>query len=146
MPTAGKFVGAVTFAVLALWSSWLALPLFPDGRDPSWFYEVNGIAGLWVGWAFVGARAGRGYSAATGIGLTGSAMVLVMAMFFHASEEMLERALDRRYDGASEALVSIFEIGIEMTTWLATPLTGVALFCGGIVAAFLTEFVGQRLP
>ena len=57
---------------------------------------------------------------------------------------MIERSLDKRYDGPVEAVVSIFEIGIEMGGWLATPTVIGVLAIGGIFAALFVDAIGRR--
>jgi len=129
---------------MAMWVTSLALPHIPEGKTPPYFWEANIGAALWVGWMFLGSRVGRGYRAAVGFGLTAGVMVMVVALFVHSSEEMLRRALSKRYDGAMEALVSIFQIGMDMAVMLASPTTVAALLAGGVAAAFVTEWVGVR--
>lgn len=146
MPTAGKLTGAVLLAALGLWVTVLCLPNIPEGKTPPFFFPVNIIAGIWIGWVFLGSRVGAGFVAAFSFGLTAAALMLVVALFFHAGEEMLDRALAKRYGGAMEAVVSTFEIMIDMAVMIYSPKVAAALFGGGIAVAYITEFVGRRLP
>jgi hypothetical protein len=146
MPTAGRLVGAILFAPLFWYVSTLILPLFLEGTEPPWYAELNALIGLLMGWIVAGSRAGDGYRAAIGYGVTTVFAVAFWSLFSHSFIEMIERSLDKRYKGPVEAVISIFELAIEQAQILAVPHVLWTAFIGGIIAALLTEYVGQRYP
>lgn len=144
MPTAGRLVAAVLFAVLGFLISELVKPLFPEGSDLGRLSEINAVVGLFVGWTVAGSRAGGGWRAAVGHGLTGAAALLFWAMFLHATTEMIRRSIRSQYDGPVEAVVGIFELMIGYAQIIGTLGVIGALIAGGIAAGLLTEAAARR--
>ena len=54
MPTTGRLVGAICFAALGLYLGYLAQPFFEEGRIPTYWWPLCGLAGAWSGWVVVG--------------------------------------------------------------------------------------------
>lgn len=146
MPTAGKLVAAILFGVLAYYVTTLTVPLFPEGTQPRFLFVINIGAGVLMGWIVAGSRAGTGYSAALGYGITTGAVIAFWSLFGNSCLEMLERSLNNRYDGPVEAVVSIFELSIELGWLMATQSVVVVLLIGSIIAGLITDFIGQRFP
>ncbi|RYG91886.1 TrgA family protein [Loktanella sp. IMCC34160] len=144
MPTMGKLVAAVLFGALAWYVSQLCIPIFPEGTMPTFWTGINTGFGILMGWVVAGKRAGMGLNAALSYGVTTAAAIIFWALFGNSAVEMVERSLDKRYDGPVEAVVSIFEIGVETGQMLATAEVLGALFIGSIIAALIVEFVGKR--
>lgn len=144
MPTAAKLVAALLLAGLAWIGSEMYRPLMPPDTNFGWFNEVNLVLGLLCGWFVLGSRAGHGYPESIGAGLTGLGALLFWALFVQSFNEMLKRALEKRYDGPVEGLVSIFEIGIDFGQYLLDgPLIGV-LVGGSIVIGLIAEWASRR--
>jgi len=144
LPDGARLVGAILLALLAFVLSQMVKPLMPEDTNFGWFDYVNVVLGLAVGWRWVGARAGRGWTAAINIGLTGAFVLIFWALFVQAANEMVRLAMKNRYDGAFEALIAIFEIGTEWFLVIATvPVLAVAA-AGGILTGMLAE-VGWRI-
>ena len=144
MPTFGRLTAAILFAPLCWYVSLLAVPLFSEGKMPAMWAEINTVIGLWMGWVVAGKRAGDGYNAAISYGLTTLVAIIFWSLFSHSFIEMIDRSLNKRYDGPAEAVVSIFELGAEIGQFLATPLVLGTLLIGSLVAALVTEFIGSR--
>lgn len=144
MPTAARLVGAVCFAGLAFLVSGMIIPLLPDGDRSIMLGIINTGVGLFCGWKVMGPRAGYGFRGAIGGGLTTTAAMVIVALFIHSTIEMVHLSLRKAYDGATEAVVGIFEIGIEYAKLIATPEIIGTLLVGGILAAVVTNAADAR--
>lgn len=144
MPTSGKLVAAVLFGALAYYVSMISWPLFEEGTDPPYWMILNAAFGVLMGWIVAGSRAGTGVTAAIGYGVTTVAATAFWSLFAHSFLQMLEKSLARHYDGAMEAVVNTFELGMKMAKTVGSgEVIGVALI-GGIIAGLITDWVGQR--
>ena len=146
MPTAGWLAGAITFGALALYLSELLRPVFEEEGLTLTFTLANGVIGILVGWVIAGSRAGRGYPAAIGYGITAGVALVFWIAFVWSFLEMLERSLAKRYRGALEAVTDIFQLSMDSVVEGATPQVLVTLAVGALIAALETDFVGQCLP
>lgn len=144
MPTTGKGVAAILMAILAWYASEMFRPLMPEGTNFGWFNEVNVALGLLAGWIVVGSRLNYGYGNAISAGLTGVAALVFWALFLQSMNEMLRLALDKRYDGPVEGLVSVFKIAIDyLFTMGHMPLIGL-LVGGGVAIGLVSEWAARR--
>jgi hypothetical protein len=139
MPTAAKAIAALCLAVLGYFASELVKTLLPEITNFGNFSLVNAVLGALVGWIVVGSRAGRGTKDAIANGLTGVAALLFWALFLHASYEMFQLSLKRRFDGPVEAFAAIFEITIEYGTILINPMMVTVLVLGAFITGYLSE-------
>ena len=144
MPTTGKGVAAVLMAILAWIGSEMYRPLMPEGTDFGWFNFVNVGLGILSGWFVIGTRLNRSYTDAIGAGLTGVAALVFWALMIQSLNEMLRLALERRYKGPVEALVSVFELALDYAVKLIHQPLLVLLIGGGIVIGLICEFVARR--
>lgn len=144
MPTASRLVAAACLALLAFVLSRQVMPLMPDGLDFGYFIPVNMAIAIIVGWKIMGGRAGRGAMAGLYNGLTGIAALIFWALFVHACYEMVDRAMQNRFDDPVEALLSIFEIGAEYGAVLLTPTIVLTAVIGGALAGLATEFAARH--
>ena len=105
---------------------------------------MNVVLGLAVGWVFVGRRAGRGWTSAFNVGLTGGFVLVFWGLFIQSCNEMVRLAMRNRFDGAGEALTAIFEIGTEWLILMSTvPIWGTVVV-GGVITGFVTEFAWRN--
>ena len=81
MPTAARLTAAICIAALGLVFAFLTIPFFPESRPPGFWFPLNGIVGLLVGWTVMGSRAGRGMTAGIGNGITGAVALLFWVLF-----------------------------------------------------------------
>jgi hypothetical protein len=145
MPTAGRLVGAITFALLGAYLAYLTAPLFKEGRIPSYWWPLTIGAGLWAGWVVVGARVGRGYRAAMGNGITGIAAQIFWILFVLSAVDMIKKSLRKSYDNPLEAVVNVFELGAEHAVVLGTKEVIVFAIAAAIVSAVLAEYFSRRI-
>ncbi|SDD80899.1 TrgA family protein [Ruegeria marina] len=144
MPTAARLVAAICLAVLALVVSQQVKPLMPEGTDFGYFDFVNMGLGLLCGWFVMGTRAGRGISAGITNGLTGMAALVFWALFVQGSYEMFRLAMRNRYDGPFEAVLAIFEKGVEFGAVLLAPNIIWTLLAGAVICGLMTEVAWRR--
>lgn len=137
--TATRVVAAILLAVTGWIVSQLVRPLMPEGTAFGMFDYVNTALGLAVGWVVIGRRMGRGLSNAIGIGITGAIALLFWAVFLQSAREMFALANKRRYDGPMEAIIGLFQVGIDYIVVIATPAVLGTLLLGGIITAVLAE-------
>jgi len=144
MPTFGRLCAAVLFGALMWHVSQLARPLFPFGDIPWRWWEINVAIGVIIGWTVCGSRLGGGIWPAISAGITSIVALGFWVLFAHAFVDMLDRALNKRYDGPMEAVVSVFALMLDHARILADPVL-LGYFAGGIViAALLAGLVARR--
>lgn len=144
MPTAGKLIGAITFAAIAYFVSDLIKPLLPEGTQSGLLSPVNALFGLMMGWRIMGRGAGRGYVSAMGFGLTTLVAVVFWSLLLWAGYEMIKRATRLYYDGPVEALQEMAKLMAEYARLAATPEVIGAALVGAVLGGFLTEFFARR--
>jgi hypothetical protein len=147
MPTAARLVAAIALAALGWFASELIKPLIEaqTGRTEfGAFSAINLVIGAVCGWIVIGKRAGRGYSAAIGNGITGTAALVFWGLFVQAVAEMVRLSLARRYDGPIEAIAAVFELIVDYGAYLLETQVLVALFAGAIVAGVSSEYAARR--
>ncbi|MBK1634432.1 TrgA family protein [Rhodovulum adriaticum] len=144
MPTAAKLVAAIAFGLVAWLVSWALVPVFPEKADLGYFFHVNTVAGVLCGWLIMGRLAGEGPVIAVTSGIRTAVVMAFYALLAHASWEMLQRALDKRYDGVMEALVGVISLFGEFGLMLVTaPLAMLLLIGGGVLSAQVTELAAR---
>ena len=146
MPTAGRLSAAICFALLGVGFAYLATPFFSEARAPWFWYPLNGVVGIIVGWKVVGSRVGRGMAAGLGNGITGTVALLFWVLFFMSFAEMIRKSMRKAYDDPLEAVVGVFEIMGEYVIQFADVQLGIFLAVGSLVVGFIVEFIGSRLP
>lgn len=146
MPTAARLVASILFAALAWYVSEMVKELLPPEENPGRLSEINAVVGLILGWRVGGNKAGDTYTNAISYGLTTGAAVVFCCLFINASIEMLDRAFRKSYDGATEAVVGVFEIMIEYTAFLKDANVILTAVVGSIFAGLITEWFGRRFP
>lgn len=146
MPTAGRLAGAVIFGLFGWYLAGITIPFFPESNAPSYWLPAAAAISLFVGWKIVGGRAGRGYSPATGIGLTAGFAMGFCLIFLVAFNQMISNAMRLRYDGPMDAVVAVFELMLEFARYFYDLQLIVTLFLGGVLCAWGVEYFGKRYP
>ncbi|PIE13946.1 MAG: tellurium resistance protein [Rhodobacterales bacterium] len=144
MPTAARLVSAVLLAALAWVVSDMIRAVAPPDTQFGKFNFVNLGLGLLVGWMVIGSRVGHSYTDGISAGLTGVAALVFWGLFTQGANEMVRLAMDNRYGGPLEAVMAVFEIGVEFALYLWHMPIVVALVGGGVVIGGVAEFVGRR--
>ena len=146
MPTAGRLAGAISFLILGLALAFIAMPLFEEGKMPSWWFPLAGAAGLWTGWVVVGTRTGNGWAAGIGNGITGVVALVFWIMFLFSFFEMIKKSMRNSYDGPMDAVMNVFELMYKNAIQLFNIEMGIAMVVGGLLAGLFSEFFGKRFP
>lgn len=146
MPTAPKLVAALWYALVAWFAAQLVTQYLPEGSQVGQFALISAAFGFLVGWTFSGARAGDTMRAALGYGITSAAILALYCVFYFSFEEMLHRAVKKRYDGPMHAVVSHFDLMRENALFLIKPDVFLTLIVGGLFGGWLTEKVGRKWP
>ena len=144
MPTAAKLIAAAFFGALAWFASDLVKPLLPEGTQTGWFNETMAAVGLFSGWIMAGKRAGDGWWASFGYGLTSSVLIVFWGVLIFAGYEMLDLSLKSRFGGPMQAIKAMIGIGIDYAMLIATPSIIGTLVVGGLFGGWLAEWVARR--
>jgi len=115
-----------------------------EGKSYGYFSVVNMVLGVVCGWIIMGKRAGRGWTAGINNGLTGVASLVFWGLFVQGAYEMVQQAMRNRFGGPFEAVLAIFELGVEFAKQLWAPEILLTLIIGAVVAGLLTEFAARR--
>lgn len=146
MPTAPKLAAFLWYALVAWFTAQLVIPYLPSGSQVGQLTLISAAFGALVGWTFAGGRAGDSMRAAYGYGLTAIFLVVLYCVFYFSFEEMLHRALRRRYDGAMHALTSCVELMGQNFLLLFKWDILIVLVFGGLFGGWIVEKVGRKWP
>ncbi|WP_197919419.1 TrgA family protein [Thiosulfatihalobacter marinus] len=144
MPTANNLVAALCLAFLGAILAELVKPQMPEGYDFGYFTLVSAALGLVVGWKVMGPRAGKGGVMAINNGVTGVLALVIVGLLVFGANEMLARALKRRYDEPIEAIQQIVELAVEFSLYLMDAKVIGVLVIGAVVSGALTEAAYRR--
>ncbi|SDX98285.1 TrgA family protein [Citreimonas salinaria] len=144
MPTGARLVAALGMAILGFVVSGQVIMLYSEGTNFGWFTVVNVALGLAVGWMTIGPRAGQGVAVGLTNGITGTVVLLFCALFVQAVNEMVSRAMSRRYGDPLEAVVAVLEIGMDLFLRIATLEILITLGVGGVIVGLLAEVAARR--
>lgn len=144
MPTMAKAAAAVCLAGVAWATSHAVFPLMPERTEMGRFAEINAAIGLACGWVVLGRRAGQGYAAALGFGLTAGVALVFWGLLAHSTAIMIERSLALRYDGPVEAITAVFGMMADFGRLLLAPQVLGILLGGVFLSGLVTEWVARR--
>lgn len=144
MPTAARFIAAIIFAGLAYYVTNLAKPLFPEGTQLGLFTPWSMAISFLCGWKVVGRLIGRGWTNSINTGLYGVGVSVFFVTLFFSINEMVKRSRDFRYDGPMEAIIGIFEIGLEYGVYLLDTKILIALVVTGIISGPICEAAERK--
>lgn len=144
MPTAAKAIAALCLAALGYLSSELVKTLIPEFTNFGRFSQYNAAIGAVIGWIVVGKRAGRGTRDAIANGLTGVGAMIFWALVLHASYEMFNLSMKRRFDGPVEAFAAIFEVGVEYGALLLNPMMISTFLIGAVLTGYFSEYAARH--
>lgn len=144
MPTAARLVAAICLLVVAFLVSTMIIENGEEGKSYGYFTYVNMALGIVCGWAIMGKRAGRGWTAGLNNGLTGVAALVFWGLFVQGTYEMIQQAMRNRFGGPFEAIIAIFELGVEFSKQLLVSEILATLAIGAIIAGIFTEIAARR--
>ncbi|WP_411891990.1 TrgA family protein [Yoonia sp. SDW83-1] len=146
MPTAGRLAAALAFFIYGWYIALQATPFFPEGNLPGYAVPLSIGVSILVGWMVVGSRAGRGYIAAIGNGLTGAAAYTLWMVFLISFYDMIRKSLRRLYDGPMDAIVDVFALMVDLGQDFYDINLIINVVVGGIICALISEYFAKRYP
>ena len=106
---------------------------------------VVAFFGIFVGWRFLGKRAGSGLNAAPGLGLSAAVILVAVSVFWFSGYEMIRRATRMAYGGDPfAALQDMVQIALDDAPYLAHGDVIGTLVVGGILVGLIVELVAKR--
>lgn len=144
MPTGGKLIAAITFAMLAYFLTDQIKPLLPEGTQVGKFSEVNALIGLIMGWTVMGKGAGKTYRQSFGYGFTTLAATAFWCLVVWSGYEMLRRSLRMYYDGPVEALQEMAQLFLDYGRLAAEQSVLITAVVGVVFVSWLTEYFARR--
>ena len=144
MPTAGKLIGAIAFALLAWFVSDQVKPLLPEGMAVGLLSPVNATIGLIMGWRILGKNAGEGLVGTIGHAMTTTVAATFLSLLAWGGYEMYKRSIRMYYDGPVEALQEMALLMTEYAMLAATKDVLLLLVLGALVCAWITELFAAR--
>lgn len=146
MPTAAKLIGAVLFAALAWFVSEQIKDVLGRSAGLGLLSPINALLGAIMGWRVMGARAGDGFVASIGYGLTTVFAITFWAILVWSSYQMFNLAVRGRYTGPGDALGGLGDIMLENSALIVTPAVVGSAVIGGLVCGVVTEYFSHRWP
>jgi hypothetical protein len=144
LPTSGKLVAGLCFAIVGYVSASAYALLLPESWRISWFLETSAALGFLVGWLVMGRLVGVRLHMAARRGFSTAIWLFFWALLSFSIHEMLLRSLDKRYRTPMDAVGGAIEIAIYLgklalnVEFLATLLVGGAI--SGILAELANRF------
>lgn len=145
MPSAAKAVAALGLAAVGWFASEAIRPLLSEHTDFGWFNQVNVVLGFLCGWRVTGRRVGTNFTEAVSAGLTGSAALTFWGLFAQAFNQMLDNALEKKYDDPLEGIIGMFNLALEFGVYLLDGTVIAILIIGGIVTGLVANSVANRV-
>lgn len=145
MPTAGKLIAAVAFALVGWLAARAYIPQLPEGTRTGYFPEITAVMGLLIGWLTLGPTAGRrGYVEGGSLGLRTSIFVVIWALLGFSIYYMVLRSTKLIYKNAGEAVLDVPLLMVQYGKLVACVPVLEVLVVGGILGGLATEFAGRR--
>ncbi|MDP5344543.1 MAG: TrgA family protein [Paracoccaceae bacterium] len=143
-PTMARLVSILAFGALGWFLAGQAVTVYVDEAPPAHFMVIAiGIAAL-SGWLQIGLRAGGGYAPAVAQGVTWVFVFGVCLTTYLGSLAMIEKFLLGIYRDFGSAMIDLFDlIWLELVRFSDVTLLATAV-AGGVVAAVMVEFFGQK--
>ena len=105
---------------------------------------INALIGAIMGWRIMGGRAGDGFVAAIGYGLTSVFAITFWGLLIWSGYEMVERSVRGRYRGPADALVGMGDLMLEYAQMIVTPDVVGAMVFGSLICGLVTEYFSHR--
>jgi hypothetical protein len=144
MFTAARMVAGLALAAFAFIASEQFKLLMPPDTGFGPFSLINSAVGFFTGWFVMGPRAGHGFGAGLGNGLTGIAALLFWTMFVHGVWEMWLEANKGRFDSVIEAVTSVFEFIVEHGLLVLDGGYLILLGIGAVIVGTLVELTARN--
>lgn len=145
MPTAGRMIAGLSFAVAAFLVAGYLIDELPVQRDLGLMRPAGAVIGFITAWKVMGWRFGKGYRAALGSGFVGLIAVVFWCLVVLGIYEMFASALEFKFDDPVEAVLSIGQVLFDFTVVIATrPETAAISVTAAFIAGIVGEFAERR--
>lgn len=130
----GAVMGAISVPTAPLLQGYMRLPFY---------FEVNVLCGVIIGWTVLGRRMPTFLTGGLSNGISGGILCLVLALLANGFIRMIDLALKMRFDNVLEAVVSIVDLGLDVLVVIAQPSTLGMFAAGALAAGLLSQFVAR---
>lgn len=144
MPTAAKLVAALWFAAMGWLGANAHIPALGETPHVGLFREISAVIGMICGWRILGLSARGSYADAIGTGLKTSVIMAFFVLLVFSGYQMVHISMKGRYDGPLDAMLGVFELGMENAVKMATVGVLGVLILGGVLGGLLTEAARRR--
>ncbi len=145
MPTSARLAGAVLLGALGFYAAWLTMDYLPDGEPGTYLIPVGAVMGVIIGWVFTGKHLDGGKGSGFAVGFGSAVLLAFWVAFLFAMEEMVDRSMRNSYGGSpTDAVQDVFNIMIDYGREIVSLEVVVTLAVGGVIAGFITSFVGKH--
>ncbi|SPF80296.1 TrgA family protein [Pseudoprimorskyibacter insulae] len=144
MFTAARLVAGILFAGFAFLISEQFKTLMPPDTAYGSFNLVNAAVGFFCGWWIVGKRAGRGWGAGIGNGITGTVALLFWALFVQGIYHMWQESMRHRYGDVLEAFAGVVEFGLKHGALMLNLDFIKFLLIGAVIVGLVIELTARN--
>jgi len=143
MPTAAKLIAALCLAAVGFIAAGVVIAHLPENTRPDYLWAIAAGVGLLSGWRVLGPDARGSLVGAASAGLRATAVMVLVVLFTGSFIEMIQRSLQKQYDGPVHALQAVFALMLENGVLvLETDVAGV-LLVGGMLAGALAHLAAR---
>jgi uncharacterized membrane protein len=145
MPTAAKLICAILMCALGYGTSVLVIyRILPEGANYRGFAEVNAVIGFAIGWRMLGRMVGERMVVSVMNGMLAALVLFVLGLAVQAFYEMIQRALDIKYDSPGKALNEMLELAAKFAVQAADPGVMAAHFGAAALIGLIGHAASRR--
>lgn len=144
MPTAAKLIAALALAGVGFLAAGAVVPYLPEGTRPGYLWAIAAAAGVLIGWRMLGPDARGTLMTSVSAGLRCAAIMTLVVLFIVSFIEMIERSLQKLYDGPMHALQSLFGLMLDYGSLILNPNVAGVLLVGGMLSGWLAHWSARR--
>ncbi|AMY69271.1 TrgA family protein [Frigidibacter mobilis] len=139
MPTAAKLIAAIVLAAVGFFAAGTVAGHLPANTGPGYLWAIASGVGLLSGWRVLGPDARGTPLAAVSAGLRATVIMVLIVLMIVSFAQMIQRSLQRHYDGPVHALQSMFGLMLDNGALLLHPDVAGVLLVGGMLAGGLAH-------
>ena len=144
MPTMAKLFSAILLGALGYGVADQVGGHLPPEQTQGALRNLTAFFGVLVGWRFLGAKVRGEWSQAIGLGISAVVLLAVIALFWFAGYEMIQRAMRLIYGGDPIlALEDMFFIAVEYLQYLAQVDVIIVAGFGAVILGFVVTAVSR---
>lgn len=144
MPTAAKLIAALALAAVGFLAAGAVVPYLPEGTRAGYLWAIAMGSGVLIGWRVLGPDARGPLMSAVSAGLRSAAIMALVVLFIVSFIEMIQRSLQKLYDGPMHALQNVFALMLEYGELILNPNVAGVLLIGGMLSGWLAHWSARR--